>query len=397
MPANPPDPKEILAQVRAYEDELTAIRRDIHAHPELGFEEERTSALVAEKLESFGLDVHRGLGGTGVVGTLRCGNDPRSVGLRADMDALPILEDFGVDYASQTPGVMHACGHDGHTAMLLGAARYLAESRAFEGTVHFIFQPAEEARGGARAMIADGLFEQFPCDAVYGIHNRPGLPLGHFAIRPGAMMAGGALFDIEVTGVGAHGARPEAGIDPVAIAAQIVTAAQTIVARNVPPQDTAVLSITQFHAGDAYNVIPATAKLAGTARAFKPQVMAQLEANLRRTAEGIAAALGGAARLDFREEFLPLVNDAEETAFAGDCAAALSGEEAVERNRTLIMGSEDFSYMLAERPGAYINIGIGEDFATQVHNPAYRFNDAVLPLGAAYLATLVERRLQEAK
>jgi len=394
-PAPAVDSQKILSHISTFHDELTAIRRDIHAHPELGFEEERTSALVAEKLEGWGIDVTRGLGRTGVIGTLRCGNAPRSIGLRADMDALPITEDSGDAYASQTPGVMHACGHDGHTAMLLGTARYLAETRNFEGTVHFIFQPAEEAVGGARQMLADGLFEQFPCDAVYGIHNRPGLALGSFGIRPGPMMAGGAVFDIEISGVGAHGARPESGLDPIPIAAQIITATQTIVSRNVPPQDTAVISITGVHGGDAYNVIPPKVRLMGTARAFKPEVMKQLETGLRRIAQDIAKGMGGEASLDFREEFLPLVNDPAEAAFAADCAASLVGEGAVDRNRPIIMGSEDFSFMLAACPGAYINIGIGEDHPTQVHNPAYRFNDAVLPTGSAYLASLVENKLAE--
>ena len=383
-----------IDDIRNHHDALTAIRRDIHAHPELGFEEGRTSDIIAETLTGWGIEIHRGLGKTGVVGTLRAGDSRRSIGLRADMDALPILETNGFAHRSVTDGKMHACGHDGHTTMLLGAARYLAETRNFEGCVHFIFQPAEEGIGGARAMIEDGLFDKFPCDTVFGMHNSPGLDVGKFAIRPGPMMAGGALFDIAIRGVGAHGARPESGVDPVVIAAQIVSACQTIVSRNLPPQETAVLSFTQIHAGDAYNVIPETARIMGTARSFSTTVMTTIEDNLRRTAEGIAAAMGAHAELDFRVEFLPTVNDEEQAAFAADCAASLVGEDNVNRDRERIMASEDFSYMLAVRPGAYINIGNGAgEEVCMVHNPGYDFNDEILPLGAAYYATLVETRL----
>ena len=278
--------------------------------------------------------------------------------------------------------------------MLLGAARYLAESQNFEGCVHFIFQPAEEGIGGARAMIEDGLFEKFPCDWVFGMHNSPGLEAGSFAIRPGAMMAGGALFDIRITGVGAHGAKPETGVDPVVIAAQIITACQTIVSRNVPPQETAVLSFTQIHSGDAYNVIPETARIMGTARAFSTAVMTTMEDNMHKLAKGIATSMGATAELDFRVEFLPTVNDEEQTIFAADCAASLVGEDKINRNRERIMASEDFSYMLAKCPGAYINIGNGAgEEVCMVHNPGYDFNDEILPLGAAYYATLVETKL----
>ncbi len=381
----------IIDDVREYHDELTEIRRDFHAHPELGMEEERTSEIVAEKLKSWGLEVHRGLGKTGVVGTLRVGNDTRSVGLRADMDALPITEanDFG--HRSTYDGKMHACGHDGHTAMLLGAARYLSETRNFEGCVHFIFQPAEEGRGGAVAMLKDGLFERFPCDTVFGMHNHPGMPVGEFAIRPGPMMAGGALFDIKINGVGGHGARPEGGIDPVVVAAHIVTACQTIVSRNISAKDLAVLSITQVHAGDAYNVIPHEAHLMGTARAFSTPVMKKLEENLRRTAQGIASGFGATAELDFRFEFAPLVNDAEETGFAADRAADLVGEDKVNRDLNMIMGSEDFSFMLNEAPGAYIRIGNGA--SSPVHTAEYDFDDEIIPLGVSFWATLVENKL----
>lgn len=382
----------ILDHVRGYHDDLTAIRRDIHAHPELGMEEERTSDLVAEKLKSWGLEVTRGVGNTGVVGTLRVGNDTRSVGLRADMDALPIKEANDFDYRSKTDGKMHACGHDGHTTMLLGAARYLAETRNFEGCVHFIFQPAEEGLGGAEAMLNDGLFERFPCDNVFGMHNHPGIPAGKFAIRPGAMMAGGAMFDIKIKGVGAHGARPEGSIDTVVVAAQIITTAQTIVSRNISAKDTAVLSFTQVHAGDAYNVIPDEARIMGTARAFSSEVMKRIEDNLRRVVDGVANAMGATAELDFRFTFAPLVNDETQTDFAADCAADLVGDEHVLRNLNQVMGSEDFSFMLEKSPGAYIRIGNGED-SIPVHNPAYDFNDEIIPLGVAFWGKLVETKL----
>ena len=380
--------------IAANHDDLTAIRRDIHAHPELGFEEHRTADIVAEKLTSWGIEVTRGIGKTGVVGTLRVGNDPRSIGLRADMDALPILEANTFAHRSQHNGKMHACGHDGHTAMLLGAAHYLSQSRNFEGCVHFIFQPAEEGIGGARAMIEDGLFTQFPCDSVFGMHNRPGMEIGKFAIRPGPMMAGGAMFDIHISGIGAHGARPESGVDPVVIASQIVMAAQTIVSRNIRPRDTAVVSITQIHAGDAYNVIPQTAQIMGTARAFSMEVLAMIEDNLRRLAENIAAGFGATAKLDFRLEFMPTVNNDAETQFAIECAAELVGAERVNGDIPMIMASEDFSYMLNERPGAYIMVGNGAgEGGCEVHNPAYDFNDQAIPYGAAFFATAVEKKL----
>src|SRR5579862_3510582 len=315
----------IIDGIRNFHDDLTGWRRDIHAHPELGFEEQRTADLVAGKLAEFGIEVHRGLGKTGVVGRLRVGNSPRAIGLRADMDCLPILEANTFDHRSQTPGHMHACGHDGHTAMLLGAARYLAHTRKFDGTVHFIFQPAEEGLGGADAMIKDGLFDEFPCDVVFGMHNRPGLAVGKFQIRSGAMMAGGAFYDIAITGRGAHGARPEAGIDPVLVASHITTALQSIVARNVRPVDTVVVSVTQIHGGEAYNVIPERAVLRGTVRCFSRASMSLVEERMRRIAEGVAQGFGATASLDFRALFPPLVNDADEARFIADTAAELVG------------------------------------------------------------------------
>ena len=384
----------ILDAITTFHDELTAIRRDIHAHPELGFQEVRTSEIVAGLLASWGIEVHRQVGGTGVVGVLRKGNGARSIGLRADMDALPILEATGLDYASQTKGVMHACGHDGHTTMQLGAARYLAEHGNFDGTVNFIFQPAEEGLGGAQAMLKDGLLLRFPCDNVFGMHNRPGLDLGRFSIGPGAMMAGGAFFDITINGRGAHGARPEECVDAVLAAASITTALQSIVARNVKPSDTAVLSVTCLEAGAAYNVIPETAVLRGTARTFKRETMQLIEDNMRRVATSIAAGFGATAEVDFRFLFAPLVNDVAESDAYADAAAALVGEAKVERNGRPVMGSEDFSFMLEACAGAYINIGNGA--SAPVHNDRYDFNDEALPLGAAILAQLVEMKLPKA-
>ncbi len=387
---------KIIDQIAAFQDDLTTWRRDIHAHPELGFEENRTSDIVAEKLEDFGLEVHRGLGTTGVVGSLRIGNSPKTIGLRADMDALPIVEGNTFDHKSRHEGKMHACGHDGHTTMLLGAARYLSETRNFNGCVHFIFQPAEEGLGGAKAMVEEGLFEQFPMEAVFGMHNSPGLPTGKFAIRPGPMMAGGAFFDIRITGNGAHAARPESGIDPVVIAAQITMALQTIVSRNINPVDTAVVSITQIHGGDAYNVIPHTASLSGTVRVFRRETMQMVEDRMRAITDGIVAGFGATAEVDYREVFLPLVNTPDETEFAADIAAGIVGDDNVNRNRSLIMASEDFSYMLDACPGAYINIGNGDGEGTcMVHNPGYDFNDEILSLGASYWSRLVETRLEK--
>ena len=381
-------------RIAALQEEMTAWRRDIHAHPELGFQENRTSDLVAAKLKQFGIEVHRGIGKTGVVGVLRGGSSKRSVGLRADMDALPIQEASGLPHASQNPGRMHACGHDGHTTMLLGAAKYLAETRNFDGTVHFIFQPAEEGIGGAKAMVEDGLFKRFPCDAIFGMHNRPGMPLGKFAVRSGSMMAGGAFFDIDIEGRGSHGARPEAGIDPVLAASHITTALQSIVARNVRPADTAVVSVTQIHSGNAYNVIPQSARLSGTVRAFSNEVMALIGRNIARIAEGVAAGFGAKAKTDFRPIFAPLINDPQEADYAAGICAEIVGADSVRRDPALIMASEDFSFMLNEVRGCYINIGNGDgEGACEVHNPSYDFNDQALPYGASFFARLVEKRL----
>jgi amidohydrolase len=385
---------DILDAVRGFHDDLTAWRRDIHAHPELGFEEQRTSDLVAGRLAEFGIEVHRGIGKTGVVGRLRIGNSPRTIGLRADMDCLPIEEANNFAHRSQHDGRMHACGHDGHTTMLLGAARHLARTGNFDGTVNFIFQPAEEGRGGAAAMIADGLFDEFPCEAIFGMHNRPGLAVGKFQIRPGAMMAGGAFFDIAIRGRGAHGARPEAGIDPVLVASHVTAALQSIVSRNVRPVDTVVVSVTRIRGGDAYNVIPERATLGGTVRCFSKETMTLVADRMRRIAEGVASGFGATAELDFRNLFPPLVNHADETAFIAECAADIVGDGNMNRHGPVTMASEDFSYMLEQVPGAYIQIGNGDgEGACEVHNPGYDFNDGALPFGAALFCRLVERRL----
>ncbi len=335
--------------------------------------------------------MHRGVGKTGVVGVLRNGDGP-AIGLRADMDALPIHEETNLPYSSRNPGRMHACGHDGHTTMLLGAAKYLADTRNFQGTVNFIFQPGEEGIGGALAMLNDGLFERFPCQAIFGMHNRPGMPVGQYAISPGVGMAGGAFFDIAIAGKGAHGARPEESVDSVLVACHIGTALQSIVARNVPPQDIAVLSVTRILAGDAYNVIPQTATLSGTVRTMKRETMQLVEANMKRLAGNVAAGFGAEARLDFRVIFAPLVNDADHARAFADAAADLVGEAKVNRNKPPANASEDFSFMLEKVPGAYINLGNGEDSAP-VHNPAYNFNDAAIPYGVALFASIVERKL----
>jgi len=374
--------------------ELTSWRRDLHAHPELGFTEHRTSELIAERLHSFGIEVHCGIGGTGVVGVLRQGDSGRTIGLRADMDALPIHEANAFQHRSRHDGRMHACGHDGHTVMLLGAAKHLAATRRFDGTVHFIFQPAEEGLGGAQAMIRDGLFERFPCDTIFAMHNRPKLPVGHFSVRSGPVMAGGAFFDIDVKGVGAHGARPETGIDPIVVASHICTALQTIVSRNVAPTTTAVLSVTQFHAGDAYNVIPATARVSGTIRAFSNEIMNMLEARLRRTAVGIAESMGAQAEVDVRLIFAPTINTPDEAEYAASVCAELSGSERVMRDAPVNMSSEDFSFMLQKVPGCYVQIGNGNvDGGCEVHNPAYDFNDSVIPYGVAFFVRLVQGKL----
>ncbi|WJR81895.1 M20 aminoacylase family protein [Bradyrhizobium sp. NP1] len=385
----------ILDRVMRYQNELTEIRRDLHANPELGFDTQRTAGIVAKELAAYGLEVHTSIGGTGVVGVLRAGSSSRSTGLRADMDALPIQEESGRPYASQAPGTMHACGHDGHTACLLGAARYLAHSKNFDGTINFIFQPAEEIFGGAKAMIDDGLFDRFPCGSVFGIHNRPGLEVGKYVIRPGAMMAGGASFAIDIVGKGSHGARPEASIDPVLSAAHITVSLQAIVARNISPVEAAVLSVTQISAGDAFNVIPRTARLGGTVRAFSTGVIDTIEERMNAIVKSVASAFGATASIDFQRLVPPLVNDANATDVLIQAAASLVGAENVSSSGPLLMASEDFSYMLERCPGAFMNVGIarGEAGAALLHTPAYDFNDEAIPYGAALFAGVAERML----
>ena len=383
--------KSALERARTYQSELTAIRHDIHAHPELGLEEFRTAEIVAKKLEEWGIEVHRGVGVTGVVGVLRNGNGQASVGLRADMDALPILEANDFPYASQNPGKMHACGHDGHTTMLLGAAKYLAETRNFNGTVNFIFQPAEEGVGGALAMLKDGLFERFPCNAVYGMHNRPGLPVGKYITGPGARAAGGAFFDILITGKGAHGAHPQQSIDPVLVACHLGTALQSIISRNVSARESAVLSITKIHSGDAFNVIPQTATMAGTVRTMNRATMTLIEQNMRRLIKSVAEGFGAEATLDFRVIFAPMVANAAEAQLYGDAAAEIVGEANIDRDSPPGMGSEDFSFMMELVPGAHINLGNGECAA--LHNHKYDFNDEAIPYGVALYGAIVEKKL----
>jgi hippurate hydrolase len=380
-----------IDQIRRYHPELTEIRRDIHANPELGLEEHRTAELVAQKLQEWGIEVHRGVGGTGVVGVLRSGNGQATLGLRADMDALPIEEANDFAYRSRNTGKMHACGHDGHTTMLLGAARYLAETRNFNGTVNFIFQPGEEGVGGALAMLQDDLFQRFPCNAVYGMHNRPGMPVGKYGISPGTAMAGGGFFDITITGKGAHGARPEQSIDPVLVACHIGAALQSIVARNVSPRDVAVLSVTRILSGDAYNVIPQTATLGGTVRTMTRETMSIVEQGMNRVTSGVAAAFGATAEVDFRLIFAPLINHPEHVQAIADAAAELVGDGNVNRAQAPAVASEDFAFMLEQVPGAYINLGNGESAA--VHNHLYNFNDEAIPFGSALYSRLVERQL----
>ncbi|PZX17097.1 hippurate hydrolase [Palleronia aestuarii] len=379
----------VIEDIAAFAEDLTAIRRDFHEHPELGFQEHRTSGKVAEMLRAWGIEVTTGLGGTGVVGVLEGSRPGRRIGLRADMDALPIDEQTNLPWASKTPGVMHACGHDGHTTMLLGAARYLAANRDFAGTAIFIFQPAEEGLGGARAMIADGLFEKFPCDEIYGMHNSTGDAPDMVGVKKGPAMAGANFFDIRVIGRGAHGARPEESRDPVVIAASLVGEMQSIVSRNVEPTSPAVLSITQIHSGSAYNVIPGTADLAGTVRFFDTATGELISERIRALCAGMAAAHGVEIEVDIRNVFDVLMNDDALSDALIAAAAPVVGEKA--RVKTdLVMGSEDFADMLRVVPGAYCTVGHSGDVA--LHNPGFVLDDAILPVGASIYANLVTSR-----
>ncbi|MGO4003918.1 M20 aminoacylase family protein [Pseudomonas fluorescens] len=383
----------VLPGIAALEEEMIALRRHLHAHPELSFEEFATSDLVAARLEEWGYEVHRGLGGTGVVGRLRLGSGNKVIGLRADMDALPIVEQTGLPYASRNQGVMHACGHDGHTAILLAAAKHLARSREFDGTLVLIFQPAEEGDGGARRMLEDGLFELFPCDAIFALHNMPGLPTGKFGFLPGPFMASTDTLTISVKGVGGHGAMPHKATDAILAGAAIVQALQSVVSRNVNPLDCAVVSVGSFHAGIAPNVIPDHAELQLSVRALKPEVRDLLIERISAVAQAQAASFGATATVavDEAQRFPALINDAKSTAFARQVAEDWLGADGLVTDMTPLTGSEDFAVMLEQCPGCYLLIGNGDgEGGCMVHNPGYDFNDDCLALGASYWVRLVE-------
>jgi amidohydrolase len=374
--------------------EMTAWRRDLHAHPEIAFHERRTSEFLARTLAGFGVAVSSGLAGTGVVGTLRRGTSRRSVALRADMDGLPLRETTGLPYGSEAPDAMHACGHDGHMAMLLGAARHLAEAGRFEGTVHFVFQPAEENEGGGRVMVEEGLFDRFPADAVFGLHNWPGLPAGRFGVRPGPVMAAFDVFDVAVRGRGGHGAMPHLAVDPVVAAAEMISAFQTIVSRNVSPVEAAVVSVTQVQGGETWNVIPEEVRLRGSTRYFLPEVGRVVEEGVRRVAAGVASAFGVRAEVDYRRRYPATVNAPAETAIAARVAAEIVGPEGVTADLPPSLASEDFAFMLQARPGCYACLGNGPAEEGRVlHSPRYDFNDEILPVGAAYWVHLTETTL----
>lgn len=380
----------LIDQIEGYAEDLTEIRRDLHAHPELGFEEVRTSGIVASLLESWGIKIHRNIGKTGVVGVLEGKRPGKTIGLRADMDALPIEEQTNLPYRSTNPGVMHACGHDGHTTMLLGAARYLAETRDFSGKAIFIFQPAEEGLGGARAMLADGLFERFPCDEVYGLHNRPGAPQNEVRVVPGVAMAGADFFDIKVTGQGSHGARPQESRDPIVATTALVQALQSVVSRNIDPLDAAVVSVTQIHSGSAYNIIPGEAVISGTARMFTDAARQHIRERIRGIAAGVAATYGIEAEVDIREIFGVLENDEALSHGFASLARGVAGEENIVVGGKPNTGSEDFADMLRAVPGAYFTIG--HEGTAMLHNAAFTFDDSILPLGSTLLAQIVETR-----
>ena len=375
-----------------FADELTAIRRDIHAHPEIGFEEKRTSDLIAEKLKGWGVEVHRGIGGTGLVGVVKGKKDNgKRIGLRADMDALPMQENTNLPWRSTNPNRFHGCGHDGHTTILLGAARYLAQTRKFDGQAVLIFQPAEEGLGGARAMLKDGLFQKFPCDEVYGLHNAPDLEPRKVTILPGPAMAGADFFDITIKGYGSHGAMPNFSKDPIVAAMTLGQALQTIVSRNADPLEAAVVSITQFHAGSAYNVIPDEAKLAGTMRTFSDEVRVLTRERMRAIAAGVATSFGVEVNVDIRDIFTVLENHEEQSRAVAKVANEIVGAENVSMTPQPKMGSEDFADMLRAVPGAYF--WLGHEGSVPVHNPGFILDDAILPVGASLFARIIETRL----
>ena len=390
----------VIEALQAQAEEFIAVRRDIHRHPEMGYKEYRTSDLVAEQLQQWGYQVTRGLGGTGVVGQLKRGNGSKTLGLRADMDALPIEEATGLPYASCNVGIMHACGHDGHTAMLLAAAKHIAQNLQFSGTLNLIFQPAEEGLGGARKMMEDGLFRQFPCDAVFAMHNMPGHPQGHLVLRDGPMMASSDYVTITLDGKGGHGAMPHQAADPVVAGSAIVLGLQSIVARNVDPQETAVITVGAFNAGVANNVIPQKATLSLSVRALNPQVRELLEKRITELAQAQAQSYGVRAQVDYKRGYPVLVNHLRETDFARDVAEELVGAGRVTRQGKALTGSEDFAFFLEEVPGCYLLIGNGTGEggghgACMVHNPGYDFNDDNVAVGSAYWALLVERFLKD--
>ena len=389
-----------VEHIRRWQDELVAVRHDLHAHPELGFEEHRTARIVSERLAVLGIEHQTGIGKTGIVAVVRGRSTAsgRSVGLRADMDALPMQEDNTFAHRSRYDGRMHGCGHDGHTTMLLAAARYLAETRAFDGTVTLIFQPGEEGYAGGRAMIEDGLFERFPADQVYALHNWPGLPIGKIAVRPGPMMAAADRITIDIEGRGGHGAHPHQAVDPVLVAGHIITAAQSIVARNVSPIDTAVVSLCALHAGHpgAMSVIPRTAQLVGTVRTFRAATQDLIEKRLGELVASIAAAFGASAKLAYERVYPATINSTQEALFAADVAGSVVGRENVVGDLDPSMGSEDFSFMLQRRPGAYARLGqggTGTGPSCFLHDSRYDFNDSVIPIGAGYLSALAERAM----
>ncbi|WP_025595668.1 amidohydrolase [Pseudoduganella sp. UC29_71] len=397
---------KLVEPIIAFQSELQQIRRDLHAHPELCYEEVRTSDVVAAKLTEWGIPVVRGLGLTGVVGIIQNGTSGRAIGLRADMDALPMQEINTFAHASKHEGKMHACGHDGHTSMLLGAAHHLAQHRDFDGTVYLIFQPAEEGGAGARRMIEDGLFERFPMEAVYGMHNWPGMPAGAFGVCEGPMMASSNEFHVTIRGKGAHAAQPHKGIDPIMVAVQIAQAWQTIITRNKSPLDTAVLSITQIHAGSATNVIPDDAKMVGTVRTFTTEVLDLVEQRMRVLAENIAAGFDAEVDFAFKRNYPPLVNHAKETRFAVDVMKAVAGADKVDDQVEPTMGAEDFAFFLQEKPGCYIFLGNGDGDHRDgghglgpcvLHNGSYDFNDNLLPIGASFWVRLAETALPLAR
>lgn len=392
--------QDLLQRLGAQADEFIAVRRDIHRHPEMGYKEYRTSDLVAEQLEKFGYQVTRGLGGTGVVGQLQRGTGGKTLGLRADMDALPIEEATGLPYASCKAGIMHACGHDGHTAMLLAAARHIAQNIEFSGTLNLIFQPAEEGLGGAKKMMEDGLFRQFPCDAVFAMHNMPGHPQGHLVLREGPMMASSDYVTITLDGKGGHGALPHRAVDPVVAGAAIVMGLQSIVSRNVDPQETAVITVGAFQSGIANNVIPQTATLSLSVRALNPQVRELLEKRITELVHAQAQSYGVQARVEYQRGYPVLVNHQRETDFARDVAEALVGTAQVTRQGRALTGSEDFAFFLEEVPGCYLLIGNGDGSgdghgACMVHNPGYDFHDGNIAIGSAFWSLLVQRYLHD--